>query len=236
MIDRNTSEFVQSFPFGHGGLVEPLPYIVEGMSPHDVARLNGWLNGCPVVENLTDPNNDSPGRGPEAMAERYADVNKSFYEIVSAVNAVNPDLATSLVSSVPRVVSEEPGVYETESVPDSFHEEMAPLGTLWGYALPRLKNAFDAKKEGSVYLIIAAAEESHSPNELLARFTGMVIRNSSLTAVDVLSKVLPKGWYEEHKADIMLENFKKQLEQTEPDLYEDYKMLSDTAKVDNKIV
>ncbi len=104
----------------------------------DQARALGWSDGCPVADELTDPSNTQPGRGPENMVNRYGEVNFWFGQIVREIAEVNPGLADEMMQNVSRRDDEHVGAYEGQSVPAMYHIKMAPMNTLAGYSLPRL--------------------------------------------------------------------------------------------------
>src|SRR5665647_1386375 len=129
----------ESLPFGSGSFVYALnDPAFEALPVRDQARIVGWADGCPVVDELTDPANPNPQRGPEVMLGRYGEVNAWFSFIARSVEDVNPDLSDQLMTPVTRLISEPAGSYELESVPESYISEMSPMGTLPDDALPRL--------------------------------------------------------------------------------------------------
>lgn len=252
MIDRKSLEV--GMPFGVGGLVSP--YMAEGkpfaeLGVHDQARVIGWLSGCPVVEELTDPNNPAPGRGPEAMAGRYGEINEAFFEIFQATYRANSELAVMLTAPVRRKDDEPVGKHEEISIPLDFDKVMAPMATLAGYALPRLfikevksgsaeKTIFsdsiterEARHSSALRLIDVAARRSSTPNTLVATFSELLAIHGHISVLEILKSVLPVGWYEEHQADKMLKDAKRQLELYAPHLWSAYRKM--TAEDKQKI-
>ncbi len=132
---------IEGIKFGHGSFVGDIMQPDSGffdLDAGDQARVLGWADGCPVVKELIDPSNSAPGRGPEAMVNRYGEVNFWFGEIGRIVEEVNPALHQQLMTPVGRLSDEPIGKYEPESVPISNFGEIAPMGTLAGFALPRI--------------------------------------------------------------------------------------------------
>lgn len=246
MIDRSSLEV--GIPFGSGGQTSPwridgIPY--ADLDPHDRARVQGWMNGCPVVEALTDPAN---GRGPDEMEYRYKLVNDASMHIFELVYGLNPSLAESLNQGTSRNKEEGVGVHETESVPDSFFEEMSPLGTLVGYSLPRLfieqaglneeitPEAREARAYTADRLLRDLCVSASSPESLLARYAESLGTNGDITPQRILGRILPEGWYGEHQATNMLEGFKRELEHSAPSLWKEYESMSPAEKASLKIV
>ncbi len=110
----------------------------SNLPPRDQARVVGWADGCPIVEELTDPTNPNPNRGPEAMLNRYGEVNFWFGEIVRHASELKPELAYAIMAGAARKQGEKAGKYEPESIPNDYFVQMSPMGTPWGYALGRI--------------------------------------------------------------------------------------------------
>ena len=234
-------------PFGIGGLASP--YSVEGrlyteLGVHDQARVLGWLSGCPVVEELTEPNNPNPGRGPEAMVSRYDQINGAFFNIFKTVYHRNPQLGEMLNIPVARHENEPVGDYEQTSVPEEYDVQMAPMGTLVGYSLPRLflkevdsgslkiptagfgSTERELRHSSATSLVDIAAGNSDTPLALLANFAELIATHGHISTPEILKSVLPSGWYDEHKADGMLEDAKRQLEVHAPSLWGAYRKMT----------
>lgn len=246
MIDRSSLEI--GLPFGSGG--QASPWMIDGipyadLDPHDRARVQGWMNGCPVVEALTDP---AQGRGPAEMEHRYQLVNDAYTHIFEEVYSVNPSLAESLNQSVSRSPGEGAGVHETESVPQSFLSEMSPLGTLVGYALPRLfveqaglneeitSEARESRLQIADSLLRDSCLNASTPNALLAQYSEALAVHGDLAPQRILGRILPRGWYDEHRATGMLDGFKQDLKQWAPTLWQEYTRIDKDVRAALKIV
>lgn len=242
MINRSSFE-VESF--GQGGLVscwraDNVPYVE--LPEVDKARVSGWYNGCPVVEELI------MSRGAETMASRYNQINHAFLNIVETVNQVNPELADKLMSPVLRRAGEPVGPFETESVPKTYQTKMEPLGTLAGYVLPRLvikeaekssavSNADvvenldrQASMNQSLVLLGNAARRAKEPEELLAIFAQDLAKLGHLSHVEVLQQILPYAWFKEHGAESVMASFRMQLLISAKGLWEDYVTMPEEEK------
>ncbi len=210
------------------------------MTVIEQAKLVGWANGCPVVNELTDPENTSPGRGPENMLPRYAQVNFWFGQIRRAVGEVNPELHNQLMAPVQRLDAEPAGDHEIESVPITYLTEMSPMGTLVGYALPRLfvkqlgekdQSAEEAQDRLELGLIVLdnAIPKASTPEQLLA-LVAEGLSQADVPPFVVLSSVLSTGWLKEHNAVSLLDKFKAALQENAPTLWDHYSHLSEDEK------
>ncbi len=231
----------ETLEFGSGSFVGPVlndPTFYE-LPVRDQAQIIGWANGCPVVDELTDPQNTEPGRGPENMLGRYGKVNFWFGYIARSVGEQNPDLYEQLMTPVERLSSEPVGEYEAGSVPPSYQTHMAPMGTIAGYALPRIftkqlgeglpfEESQDRLSRG-LHALDQAIPKAKTPAQLLA----LVAEGLSQADVDpltALSNTLSVGWLKEHNALTMLAEAKKALEENAPTLWSAYSQLSDGEK------
>jgi hypothetical protein len=239
--------------FGAGHFVGPLyddPTFrlnVEGFTDSE-ARFVGWTNGCPVVEELIDP---ETGRGPEAMLHRYGEVNYWFVHIADAAKEANQDLYRQLITPVPRLADEPVRKYEPVSVPEIHVSEMAPMGTLPGWALPRLfiQQLGDSKKESAeeaheevqgrlmrgLDVLDHALQEATTPAELLA-LVAEGVSQADLARQEVLKTVLSRGWLEEHNATSMMSTVKAALEDKAPEVWDAYSQLTTDEKISLGIV
>ncbi len=211
------------------------------MSVIEQARLVGWANGCPVVNELVDPENEDPGRGPENMLPRYAQVNFWFGYIQRAVEESNPGLHDQLMAPVQRLDAETVGDHEIESVPITYLTEMAPMVTLVGYALPRLftkqlgeagqskEDAVDRLELGLIVLDNAIPKAS-TPEQLLA-LVAEGLSQADVPSFVVLSSVLSTGWLKEHNAVSLLNKVKAALQEDAPTLWDHYSHLSEEEKL-----
>jgi len=239
----------QSLEFGHGSFVGGIMADPQffNLPARDQARVMGWVASCPVVEELTDPANPNPGRGPEIMIERYGQVNFWFGYIADEVEKLNPTLHDQLMVNIPRLKDEPVGKYEPESIPPTYLTEIAPMSTLAGYALPRLfteqigigKNLTDKEVRQRYATAHAslqhAAKRAATPNELLA-IMAEDIAQSDVEPQKVLSLILPAGWLAEHNAITMLEDFKQSLAELAPNLWHEYAKLSASEIEERKLI
>lgn len=224
--------------FGTGSFVgDYLHQDMEILSERDQARALGWADGCPVALDLTDPSNPAPGRGPENMINRYGEVNFWFTQIVREVAEVNPSLADQLKQHVYRQSDEPVGLHEPESVPEEYYEQMAPMNTLAGFALPRLFTAnlhaagddreiMQQRMHDGLDVVTAAAQETEDPLALLAVIAGEFSNRKFLSDEAILKSVLASGWMKEHNGRHTVTEFKKQLEERAPELYAHYTAIS----------
>ncbi len=213
----------------------------------DQARLVGWANSCPVVEELTDPNNPNPGRGPEAMLRRYAEVNLWFGFIGRAAKKLNPDLYEQLMAPVARLRGEPVGKFEEGSVPDTHAEEMSPMGTLAGYALPRMfveqlgtgrgldREEVQNRLIKGLKVLDETLPVARTPLELLALLAEGLTTRADLTPAQALKHVLSKGWLEEHGAYTMMSFCKGMLARKAPTLRAAYQQMSAKERAQLKI-
>ncbi len=235
----------ESLPFGTGSFVHALnDPAFEALPVREQARIVGWADGCPVVSELTDPANPDPQRGPEAMLGRYGEVNMWFGFITRSVQAVNPDLSDQLMAPVTRLISEPAGSYELESVPESYLAEMSPMGTLPGYALPRLLvkqlgqgsvSDTQARLCRGLEALDQAASEARTPAELLALFAAGLLAKQDLSLEAILSSSLSSGWFDEHNATTMLTAVKTAFAVKAPELWAIYVDLPAAAKAELKL-
>jgi len=151
MIEDN-SEYRYGRRFGDGMLIgdhgndflqKPLEQQVKELA---------WSHACPVVddvivaygekwaENHPQSTQEEIRCGGMRMArQRYAECN-FMYGVVkhSTTREPNSDLYQQLTSPVPRLPNEPDGQHPTHNVPESHKDEMSPMSTPWGYALPRI--------------------------------------------------------------------------------------------------
>jgi hypothetical protein len=243
----------EQLDFGTGHFVGPLygdPEFVfhfddpEGPDIASQARFVGYANGCPVSGELIDP---ETGRGPEAMLNRYGEVNFWFVHITEMAASRNPDLYDQLVSPVPRRDDEPVGKHEPLSVHEDYDAEIPPMGTLPGWALPRLFIKYlggedqtveetQHRLENDLNILDRAVLLADSPAELLALLAeGVSQCKEGLTTDEVLQGVLSLGWLEEHNAVSMITEVKEALSRRAPEVWEAYSRLSADEKAELKI-
>lgn len=241
---------VEQIKFGHGSFVGAVMLPGSGFFDLDSgnqARVLGYADACPVVEELIDPGNTALGRGPDAMVDRYGEVNFWFGEIGRVVAEVNPALYQQLMTPVRRLTDEPIGKYEPESVPESNLTEMAPMGTLAGYALPRvfveqLQRTEDQDLATHQERLIMALDKlevaaiyATTPLELLAFFGEGLAGRGQLEASKVLKHALSQGWLEEHNGHTMIDDFKVILGTYTFKLSDFYNGLSEQGKAELKL-
>jgi hypothetical protein len=225
----------ESLQFGQGSFVGTVSAHPEFflMPVQDQARILGWANSCPVVEELTDPNNTAPGRGPEAMIERYGQINFWFGYIAREVETLNPNVYEQLMTPMQRCEGEEVGKHEAASVPVTHFTEMAPLSTLAGFSLPRLfieqlglgkglstEMVRERFARGQAVLEVAATTAT-SPNELLA-LVSEGVAHADVDPRAILKNVLSAGWLDEHNALTMRDDFLNSLQRLAPTVWQTY--------------
>lgn len=212
----------------------------------DQARAIGWAVGCPVVDGLTDPANPEPGRGPEEMLNRYAQVGFWYGYIVHSAEELNPDLFTQLTQQTVRLPDEVVGIHEPQSVPENYAEIIPPTESLVGFTLPRLllkqmggKDLSSDDKQARLFsglkIIKDAVKVAQSPDELLA-MSAEGIAQTNVDPLVTLSTILPQGWYDEHNGDHMVASFKNTLQEKAPSLWTLYSGLSEQEKSDKSIL
>ncbi|MDQ3093622.1 MAG: hypothetical protein M3Q70_00385 [bacterium] len=225
-----------SYEFGRGSFVGTImrdPEAFFGSDVRDQARMLGWVAGCPVVEQLTDPDNPTPGRGPENMMNRYGQINFWFkYAMESVVQKVNPDLYNQMMKDVERLPIEPIGRHEPESIPEEYREKMQPMTTLVGYVTPRLlidqlginsgaaSDELDKRFSNAHKTLKNAAANVDNPESFLVRFAD-IIRQGGQVDDEILKKHFDaSGWLEEHNAQSMADRLKDTARNEAPELYE----------------
>lgn len=225
----------EQLEFGRGsfvGIVMRDPEAFLEADSRDQARMLGWVAGCPVVEELTDPLNTQPGRGPEEMLKRYGQVSFWFGYAMEAVQTENPDLYDKMMSDVSRQVDEPIGRHEPESIPQAYETAMQPMTTLVGYITPRLLieqiglRANITRDEKSSRLAFAntalkqAAAAASSPEEFLAGFADTIRTNGSVAEETIKKQFDASGWIEEHNGRSMVANLEEATRKVAPELHE----------------
>ncbi len=236
----------ESLAFGGGSFVTALnDPAFEALAVRDQARIVGWADGCPVVNELTDPSNPDPQRGPATMLGRYGQVNMWFGFIARTAGEVNANLSAQLLSPVSRLSAEPVGPYEPESVPDTYGTKMAPMATLPGYALPRLLVKqlgngpvpdTQARLCRGLEALDNAVSKAATPAELLALFADGLYVQKDISAEAILSSAFSKGWFDEHNASTLLSEVKAAFADKAPELWTTYTSLSVAAKSQLKLV
>lgn len=237
----------EQFDFGQGSFVGKAmqqPDFFE-LPTEEQARIAGWVDGCPVVEELIDPANTSPGRGPENMLNRYASVNFWFSYISREVKEHNPDLYDQLMTPLSRELDEPVGKHESESVPSGYVDELYPMNTLAGFGIPRIfveqlgegeKSDVTDRMTRGLQIVETAIKDSNSPLELLAKIGEGLVVSGDVSPEQVLKHTMSVGWVEEHNASSTIELFKSVLADTAPTIWNAYSDLDKNQKTNLKLV
>lgn len=224
-----------AFDFGRGSFVGTIMRNPDAFFETDIrdqARILGWVAGCPVVEELTDPSNPDPSRGPEAMLKRYGQISFWFGYAMETIRHENPVLFDRMTSEVNRLEEETVGKHEPESIPEEYKTKMQPMTTLVGFITPRLLieqigiGKSLSGDESSQRMHVAnealrhAAATSFTEEGFLALFANN-IRNYGSVPDEKIKKLMdPSGWLEEHNALSMVERLRAKTAVLTPDLHE----------------
>ena len=200
----------------------------------------GWSHACPVIDEVAKE------YGPEWTLKRYAECNFVFGLVVEAAKELNPKLHKLLTTPVPRLGNELPGVFSPKFIPESFHKEMSPLSTPWGYAIPRViieemgrgKNNSERTQERlmrALKIIDVNVDSSETPIELLVKLAEHV----SVLDADpkaVLSHVLASGVRKEEGCVTMFKEIKQQIDKYAPTLRNVYNTMSSVERTKEGII
>lgn len=207
-----------------------------GQSIRDQAIQLGWSNGCPVVQELTDPTN--PNFGPEKMRARYAEVNFWGRYIVEQARKSNPHLDYQLSKPRERAkdIDNQPllGKHEPESVPGTHLDVMSPMSGIYGYAAPRIlieemgrgeERTTDRVIHALNILDMAITNSGGHPAKFLCRLAGLCSK-SQAGILNVLSHFTSQGYLDEElDYDGVWWNL-KHLEAIDPRLFHAFKSLT----------
>jgi len=206
------------------------------------AALAAYTNGCPIARELMDP---ETGRGPEAMLERYASLNFWFVHITEIAYERNEDLYYRLVTPFPRQPGEPVGRYEPDSVSEDYRDMIPPMGTLYGWALPRLliKQMGDnesqeetvTRLDRGLSILEQAMDDTEDPMVLLARFAEG-ISQADVEPTEVLRSILSTGWFEEQNALSMIDALRAAMRDHAPTLWNTYSQLGQAERTALDIV
>ena len=242
------SQIQKQFEFGTGSFIgDYLHHEVDSMPIREQALAAGWADGCPVAVELTDPENTTPGRGPENMLGRYGEVNFWFGQLVREIEPVNQWLSTILLTNEPRRPGEPVGKHEPESVPEGYASELSPMNTLTGYALPRIfVEQLHAKGDDresqqnqmftGIELVLSAASEVDDPLDLLAVVSNKLSTEAQLPDEKIFKHILSNGWLGEHNAHDEVDDFLESLSKHAPGLYERYTSMSQEERVKSGLI
>lgn len=239
----------ENFQFGSGSFVGNVMSDEEFFKApiQQQAIALGWVDGCPVALDLTDPENQQPGRGPEAMLARYGEVNFWFTQIAREVEEVNPDLYQKLMANEDRKTDEPAGLFEDASVPEDYRKIMYPMNTIAGFALPRV--LVDCLKDGDPDMSVAqdrlikvtdlvqeVAAVAEDPLNLLVLFAGKGFDEGMFKSEKVFKHILGSGWVAEHNSMSTIAELKSRLQEEAPSLWAEYCKLSDDDKKEMKVL
>lgn len=239
----------ENIQFGQGSFIGEIsrdPTFFD-LPVREQAKIIGWANSCPVTDELTDPENPNPGRGPEAMRQRYAEVNFWFSFIARETHRLNPDLYKQIILGAPRESDELVGKYEPENVPEWHAEIISPMGTLAGYALPRIfVEQLGTHKEGvsredmqgrllrGLDVLESVIPEAGSPEALLVLVAEGLL-HADCSPDEIMKHVFSEGWIKEHNARKSMEYLKKVAKFRAPELSKAYELLSEEEKARRKL-
>ncbi len=213
--------------FGRGALLgREVPTFFDKLLAEQVVEM-GWSHACPVIDEVAKE------YGPEWTLKRYAECNFVFGLIVESARDLNPELHKQLTVSVPRLEGEKPGKqFKPEFIPDNFYEEMSPLSTPWGYALPRVvieemgrgennKDRTQKRILRALNVVDKAVKSSKTPVELLVRMAEQVSKLDADPKA-VLSHVLANGILVEEGCKTMFDEIKAKIDKSAPTLRKTY--------------
>lgn len=179
----------------------------------------GWSHACPVVDEVVKE------YGLEWTLKRYAECNFVFGLIVESARDLNPKLHGQLTTSVQRLEGEKPyKEFNPERIPNYFYNEMSPMSTPWGYALPRViieemgrgENNRDRTQKRilrSLSIIDKTVKSSKTPSELLVKMAEQVSKLDADPKA-VLSHVLSNGILVEEGCKTMFDDIKRQIDRS----------------------
>jgi hypothetical protein len=202
----------------------------------------GWSHACPVINDVVKE------FGPEWTLKRYSECNFVFGIVAEAAKKFNPDLHKLLTSPVPRIKSEVPGKghFHPRFVPKSFNEEMFPLSTPWGFAIPRViieemgrgkDNADRTQKRilKAMNLIDKTVKSSKSPIELLVKLSESVSKIDA-DPKTVLSHVLSEDILNEEGCKNIFGFIKQTIDSSAPILRKTYESMSPQERSERRII
>ena len=205
-----------------------------------------WSHACPIPEEVivaygekfANQNASSSPKeifegGATLTKERYAECNFVFGIIVETAKQENPSLYQELLKPVKRLENEPLGEYNHRNVPVSFENQMSPMSTPVGYALPRVAiEQMGTRKERNPERIQKALEaintcvtSSTTPIELAINLSEMVA-NMDANPKTVLYHLLSKEILEEENCVSMFKEMIKELRRSAPTLSKIYDSMS----------
>jgi hypothetical protein len=225
----------ENVQFGEGSFVAAISSDPKffNLPVREQAKIIGWANSCPVTDELTDPDNSNPGRGPEAMRERYAEVNFWFGFISRETQRLNPRLHNLLMTATDRDPHEPAGKFEQDNVPEWHKDKISPLGNLAGYALPRIfieqlgthkgvsREELQSRLSRGLEVLESVIPAAKTPIELLA-LAGEGLLDADCLPEDIFKHALSKGWLDEHNGTSKIVEYKQAIHSKAPKLWAAY--------------
>jgi hypothetical protein len=181
------------------------------------------------------------------MLRRYGEVNFWFGFICDTAAEVNPNLGVQLTSPISRRYDEPVGKYEPESVPSCHLLAMLPMGTLAGYAIPRIfveqlgtgqgleRELVQRRLISGLGVLDEVLPQARSPLELLALLSEGLVTKADLSPDQAFKHALSQGWLGEHGAHSMMAEFKQVMSEKAPTLWAHYQSLTPLEKAAQKL-
>lgn len=229
------SELRTEDSFGQGGfLADRLrenPDYFEA-SAEERARVAGWLAGCPVVNELV------AGRGAEAMAVRYEDINFWYSFIAREAADANPVLSAKLSRVLERLPEEPIGKHEPESVPTSYRDNIPPVASLAGFALPRMAIEYLGAEEipgdpwpshridSLIGMVRRTVQTADTPLDLVVGLGNEMAEDERVDRGKLIGYMTNEGWLDEHNAVSTMDSMKAKLEIGSGRLSEHYRAVN----------
>lgn len=210
----------------------------------------GWSHACPVVDDVIRDygdewlkthkgasDKDVRQKGAELTRERYAECNFVFGLIVNTARELNKPLYEELIRPVPRLADELDGILATRFIPDSHLQEMSPLSTPMGYALPRVvieqmgrgAERNQERTQKALNLIEDAVKTSVSPIELTIKLSEGVSKMDA-DSRKVLYHLFSAGILREENCASLFKAMIAEMRQSAPTLTKVYDAMSSQEK------
>jgi len=183
-----------------------------------------WSEACPVPKKVVEK------YGAETATLRYGEIIFADKLVLEEVNNHNHTLHNKLTKSVTRNPNEPVGVYEPESVPDSYSTEVPYPDTPWGFSLKRIlvdqfgkrdKRTTEKIQRGLEILEDVASQDIESPLELLAILAEEVIKADG-DKVQVMKNTLSQGHLGEQNFHSLYAELAEQINKHSPTFQAEY--------------
>ncbi len=203
-----------------------------------------WFASLPGEEQVWVTSEQIREHGIEAARARYDECDFVFTQwICGLAQKYNPDLLKKLTSPTLRQPSEPVGIFERNRVPRSHMEDMSPLSTLVGYALPRVfiegagrgKDRTWERYFQTMETLERLIKESQTPAELLAKLAEAVTQQEA-DPIATLSHVLEPGILDEENNHIEYSLIAEALAQYAPSLWKKYQSLTPQERQEKGII